>query len=778
VHIMGQNIWRYHPETRRFEIFAEGGGNTFGVVFDDKGRVYSGHNGGDTRGFHYIQGGYYLKGFEKHGALSNPYTFGYIQPMKHAKVDRFTHTFAIYEGGALPKEYDGKLIAVAPHRHYVIESELIPRGSTFATEDVGKIVTPGDAPQDDFFTPVDIQIGPDGGLYIADWRAQQANHYRSSEGKTNPDLGRVYRLTGKDAPPAGTFDLGKLSSEELVRRYLGHNNRWFREQVLRLLGDRKDASLVPMLKTLVRQNTGQFALEAFWAVNLSGGFDEAFAAETLSHKDPFVRGWAVRLIGDNNTAAPALASKMAAMVKSETDVEVRSQLACTAKRLPTGQALAIVAGLLGHDEDADDVHIPKMVWWAVEAHAGDRDQILKMFGDKALWQSKLRPEGAAISENVVRRWAMTGTQEDLLACAKLMSMSPDKTSTTRLVTGFERAFEGRPIPPLPDALAEQLAKVGGEFATLLGVRRGDAGAIDAAIAGIGDVKKKPADRARLIRAVGDVQAKPAQSVPLLLDIAGRSGDESVRAAALSALQKFGDPSIGTEVAKLYAQLPSNAQAAAQTLLASRVEWARAMLKAVDSGDIKARSIDPGTVDKLRLYDEPDVKRLVAAQFPGTPSTTAELEEKIARMAKVIRSGGGQPLAGRQLFFGKVGCANCHTVFNKGGHIGPDLTSYDRANLDLMLLAVVNPSAEIREGFENYLIVTKDGRTLDGFKVDEDGKVFVLRGIDGQNNVVPLDQIKAKKVSPKSLMPEGLLDGLSDQELKDLFAFLKSTTPPM
>jgi putative heme-binding domain-containing protein len=91
---------------------------------------------------------------------------------------------------------------------------------------------------------------------------------------------------------------------------------------------------------------------------------------------------------------------------------------------------------------------------------------------------------------------------------------------------------------------------------------------------------------------------------------------------------------------------------------------------------------------------------------------------------------------------------------------------------------VNPSAEIREGFENYLIVTKDGRTLDGFKVDEDGKVFVMRGIDGQNNVVPLDQVKAKKVSPNSLMPEGLLDNLSDQELKDLFAFLKSTTPPM
>ena len=78
VHSMGQLIWRYHPETRRYEVFAEGGGNAFGVEIDAKGRIYSGHNGGDTRGFHYVQGGYYQKGFNKHGPLSNPYAFGYF----------------------------------------------------------------------------------------------------------------------------------------------------------------------------------------------------------------------------------------------------------------------------------------------------------------------------------------------------------------------------------------------------------------------------------------------------------------------------------------------------------------------------------------------------------------------------------------------------------------------------------------------------------------------------------------------------------------------------
>ena len=85
---LGQLIWRYHPEQHKYEIFAEGGGNTFGVEFDEKGRVFSGHNGGDTRGFHYVQGGYSQKGFGKHGPLSNPYAFGYFPPMKHHAAQR------------------------------------------------------------------------------------------------------------------------------------------------------------------------------------------------------------------------------------------------------------------------------------------------------------------------------------------------------------------------------------------------------------------------------------------------------------------------------------------------------------------------------------------------------------------------------------------------------------------------------------------------------------------------------------------------------------------
>ncbi len=198
VHSMGQLIWRYHPETRRYEVFAEGGGNAFGVEIDAKGRIYSGHNGGDTRGFHYVQGAYYQKGFNKHGPLSNPYAFGYFPAMKHNRVPRFTHTFVFYEADAFPERYRGLLFGVAPLLNHVVMSDVRTDGSSFQTKDVGLAV----ASSDPWFRPVDIKLGPDGALYIADWYDRQVNHYRNHQGQIDPGNGRIYRLRAKDAGAA------------------------------------------------------------------------------------------------------------------------------------------------------------------------------------------------------------------------------------------------------------------------------------------------------------------------------------------------------------------------------------------------------------------------------------------------------------------------------------------------------------------------------------------------------------------------------------------------
>src|SRR5262249_9479166 len=119
---------------------------------------------------------------------------------------------------------------------------------------------------------------------------------------------------------------------------------------------------------------------------------------------------------------------------------------------------------------------------------------------------------------------------------------------------------------------------------------------------------------------------------------------------------------------------------------------------------------------------------------------------------------------------------CHSLFGKGGNVGPDLTSYRRDDLNAMLLNVINPSAEIREGYENHVLVTESGRTLTGVLLEKDPKTVVLRTADGQPVALSRDDVAELSVSGIPLMPEGFLKALTDQQVRDLFGYLRSTQP--
>ena len=112
------------------------------------------------------------------------------------------------------------------------------------------------------------------------------------------------------------------------------------------------------------------------------------------------------------------------------------------------------------------------------------------------------------------------------------------------------------------------------------------------------------------------------------------------------------------------------------------------------------------------------------------------------------------------------------MFHKGGQIGPNLTHYQRNDLDTLLPGILDPSREIREGFEHMQVRTRDGRLLSGFLTDRTARLLILRGIDGRDVVIEQSQVKSIKGSSRSLMPEGLLSGFSDQQLRDFLAYLR------
>ena len=781
----GQAIWRYHPRTKVFEIFAEGGGNTFDVTFDAKGRLYSGNNGGDSRAFHYKQGAYYRKNWGKHGALTNPYAFGYFDHMLHTGYeDRFTHAEIVYEGTALPDRYDGTLISVNPLQNRMPVSRLAPLGSTFETIDTEFIVeTP-----DDWFRPVDIITGPDGGVYVADWYDDRLSHV-SPEDTWHRASGRVYRIKKKgEARPVRPFDLSARSTGALID-LLAHPNPWFRRKARRILGDRRDETAVPRLQALVEEETGQLALEALWALNLSGGFDDALALKALDHPDPHVRRWTVRLVGDARKAAPEVARRLARRARTESDAEVRSQLAASAKRLPARQALPIVRALMGRSEDADDLHLPLQLWWVLEDKAvSDRQAVLALFEDAQLWAQPVARQ--VILERLMQRYVAAGGPENLSAAARLLerALSEEAASTGPLMAGLEKALQGseRDITDLParltDALQQHQERIG-ESGLALSMRQGEPEAVRKALKVVASEKADVSRRLKYIRILGETRPPRAAEVlleRLVLEEGGRGPTAApIQRAALQALMRYEEPEIGERVAALYPdelRADPDVRAAALELLASRRAWAQALLGAIGARRIDASDISVALVQRMEQYDDPQIEKQINRHWPGVePATSAEKQKRIAQVRQILSSGTGDPRSGQAVFAST--CGTCHRLHGQGSSLGPPLTGYDRDNTRYMVQHIVAPSVSVREGYVNYLVRTKGGRTLTGFITDRSGGAVTLQAPSGRETTVAKGEIAEMQALKQSVMPEGLLEPLSKQEVRDLFAYLESQEPP-
>jgi putative membrane-bound dehydrogenase-like protein len=783
VRFNGQAIWRYHPVSHVFEVFAEGGGNTFDVEIDEKGRIYSGDNG-YAHGQYYKQGAYFPRNLGKHGALTNPYAFGHLENMDHkGDVIRFTHAFIKYEGGSLPARYQHHMIALNPLQGFVQLARFDPKGSTFSNTDEERIVQT----KDRWFRPVDVTSGPDGGVYIADWYDSRLSHVDPRD-TWNKGTGRIYRLRNKASKEKyPLFDLGKYSAEQLVE-LLSNKNSWFRQQALIQFGDRKDTAIISKLRPLLQGQDNQTALEALWAINLSGGLDDQVAQACLHHSDPYVRMWTIRLLGDANRVSPQIAVMLARLAAVETHPEVRSQLAATAKRLPGAQAIPIIKSFFTDHDDSDDPDIPLQVWWALESKAeSDRKEVLALFEDKQIWNRPIVIK--TILGRLMQRYSIAGGAENFAACARLLNLAPADHQAGLLINGLQEGLRGRDVIELSPELVKALKpyqRMFREESLGLALRQGQKEAVDKALAVIADKDAKLGERLSYIRILGEVNQPKA--VPVLFTaVSSEASSPAIQQAALLALQRYDQDDIGQKVVKAYPdrlRSDPDVRAAALALCASRPVWALQLLNAISrekkpgekfvARTIEKEDVPEQIVRQLKLLNDYAIVKITDRIWPevrlaGTPEKNAT----IAKVSALMKNGTGNTTAGHQLF--TIKCATCHHLFEEGGSIGPDLTGYDRGNLNDLLTNIVDPSAYIREGYVAYHVVTTDGRTIVGTLKSRSGNTVTLQPFSGEAVTITASQIRDMQPQKTSIMPERLLESMTDQQIRDLLSYLTKSS---
>jgi putative heme-binding domain-containing protein len=369
---------------------------------------------------------------------------------------------------------------------------------------------------------------------------------------------------------------------------------------------------------------------------------------------------------------------------------------------------------------------------------------------------------------------MAGGRENLDACAKLLGLAKRNQDRALVIEGIAAAFEGGKMPELPPALAGAMnaymkSQMDGDLA--LAVKTGNAEAVKKALAVVADKKASSQKRASLLQALAETGNK--QVVPALIGILSSTGETGLKKAALAVAGRFDDPKIPQAVIAGYeGRLAGDASLrdATHRMLAGRLEWARLFMNEVELHRIKERNVSPDVVRQLGLYRDAALDDRVKKFWPPA-SAKVNNAQKLAEMNRIkgIIASRGDAEKGKLIFTQR--CAICHTLFGEGGKLSPDLTGYERSNPDFWLLATLDPSIEIREGFGAYVCKLKDGQVLLGVLDRQDAGGIVLKDIASQKRPVKQSDIVSLEASPISLMPEGLLTGLSEAELKDFFAYL-------
>jgi putative heme-binding domain-containing protein len=638
----------------------------------------------------------------------------------------------VYRGNAFPTQYVESVFIADPQTHVVHRVSLRENGLELVplpSPDGAR--TEFLASKNASFRPAQVLNGPDGTLYIADTQ-------------DGGERGRIYRVVPDHYNPEKAPQLGKASTYDLVT-LLAAGHGWQQDTASRLLFERQDPGAVPLLSNVVTKARLALArVRALYALASSRSLSEALVLKALQDRDARVREHAVlaceSLIHDGNVS-DSLWNQLKSLA-NDASLRVRYQLAFTAGFIRRQEKALLLAQILRRD--------PANLWVqnaVLSSTAEDAGSLFILLSGDSPFRNNYA--GQLFLQQLA---GMTGTKGRLDEVSQLLTLiartPPQPVQTFAFLGAVGRGLH-RTRSSL--ALVDPQGALQGFYVQALNT------AIDtSAAAGLRiEATRFLAVTPYRFADVGDWLVLLANPQPIL----------ALRAAAVETMGRYDDPSVVPAILDSWAGFTPALRRQAFWALAARTSRIPAVLAAIEGRKIPLGDLSTTELNFLRTYPEPASRDSALRLFGAVPTRRPEARERF-RAALQLR---GKANEGARIY--TVRCAGCHPFSGTGLSFGPELAGARTAAREKLLTDIIEPGADALPAYGTSVIQTEEGENLVGIVTDENPVTVTLSTVGGIRTVWPRLNLRTIEKETWSLMPDGLEQGLSTQEMADLLEYL-------